>query len=138
MPSTTKQTISKGSRRAADLTTAIAVSDPWRQRQAVISRLQVTATETQASVRALLTSQEATGDAANARSFWIFNGLAADANLDAVLALASLPNVKAVRLDRRYHRINHPQLLPQTIPWRVWKDRILEPKWLSDRLLDSA
>ena len=89
-------------------------------------------------MRALLTSQEATGDAANARSFWIFNGLAADANLDAVLALASLPNVKAVRLDRQYHRINHPRLLPQTIPWRVWKDRILEPKWLSDRLLDSA
>lgn len=101
---------------AADLTTAMAVIDPRQRRQAVISSLQATATETQASVRALLTSREATGDAANVRSFWIFNGLAADANLDTVLALASQPDVKIVRLDRQYHIINHPQRLLQTIP----------------------
>ena len=104
---------------AADLTTAMAVSDPWQRRQAVISSLQATATETQANVRALLTSREATGDAANVRSFWIFNGLAADANLDTVLALASQPDVNMVRLDRQYHIVNHPQLLPQTIPYSL-------------------
>ncbi len=113
----------------ADLETALAESDPARRRQAVVAALRATAQSSQAGALAALAEWEAAGGAANVRSFWIFNGLAADANLDTVLALAARPEVRIVRRDREIRITDRPQSLPgalpdaQSIGWNVTQIR---------------
>ena len=99
-----------------DLEIALAESDPDRRRQAVVANLQTTAQTSQVGALALLADREAIGGAADVRSFWIFNGLAADADLKTVLALAALPEVKIVRRDREYHISDRMEVLPDTFP----------------------
>jgi hypothetical protein len=101
---------------AADLGAALAEPDPARRRQAVITTLQAMAQRSQAGALAVLAERESVGGAANVRSFWIFNGLAADADLDTVLALAARPEVRIVRRDRLYRITDGLQVLPDALP----------------------
>jgi len=101
---------------APDLGVALAESDPDRRRQAVIVTLQTTAQKSQVGALALLAEREAIGGAADVRSFWIFNGLAAEADLETVLALVALPEVQIVRRDREYYITDHLEMLPGTLP----------------------
>jgi uncharacterized repeat protein (TIGR01451 family) len=103
-------------RTTADLETARTESDPIRRRQAVINTLQTTARSSQAGALAILADREALGAAANVRSFWIINALAADADLDTVLTLAVRPEVRMVRRDREYHINDRPQAQPDAFP----------------------
>jgi uncharacterized repeat protein (TIGR01451 family) len=100
-----------------ELGAARAEPDPTRRRQAVITTLQGTAQRSQASVLAVLAEREAIGGAANVRSFWIFNGLAADADLDTVLALAARPEVRIIRRDHEYRITDGLQVLPDALPY---------------------
>ncbi len=102
---------------AADLGAALAEPDPARRRQAVITTLQATAHRSQAGALTVLAEREVVGGAANIRSFWIFNGLAADADLDTVLALAARPEVRIVRRDRLYYITDRPRALPDVLPY---------------------
>jgi uncharacterized repeat protein (TIGR01451 family) len=107
-PALLKQLIDKGGRApiiaevrgTANLAAAAAETNPARRRQAVVSGLQMAAQQSQAGALATLAEREAAGGAANVRSFWIFNGVAADADLDTVLALAARPEVRIVRQER--------------------------------------
>jgi bacillopeptidase F len=69
----------------------------------VVAGLQTAAQQSQAGALAVLAEREAAGGAANVRSFWIFDGLAANADLDTVLALAARPEVRLVRQERTIH-----------------------------------
>jgi uncharacterized repeat protein (TIGR01451 family) len=99
-----------------NLEVALAESDPNRRRQAVVATLQTTAQKSQVGALALLAEREAIGRAADVRSFWIFNGLAAEADLETVSALAALPEVQIVRRDREYHITDRLEVLPGTLP----------------------
>jgi uncharacterized repeat protein (TIGR01451 family) len=115
-PALLKQLIDKGGRApiiaevsgAANLVAASAETDPARRRRAVVAGLQTAAQQSQAGALATLAEREAAGGAANVRSFWIFNGLAADADLDTVLALAARPEVRFVRQERTIHLAADP------------------------------
>lgn len=100
----------------AKLGAALAEPDPARRRQMVVATLQATAQSSQAGTLAVLAEREAIGGAANVRSFWIFNGVAASADLDTVLALAAFPEVRIVRRDRPYRITDRPQALPGGLP----------------------
>jgi uncharacterized repeat protein (TIGR01451 family) len=110
-PALLKQLIDKGGRApiiaevsgATNLAAVSAETNPARRRQAVVAGLQATAQQFQAGALATLAEREAAGGAANVRSFWIFNGVAADADLDTVLALAARPEVRFVRQERTIH-----------------------------------
>ncbi|GAB4526418.1 MAG: hypothetical protein Kow0063_00650 [Anaerolineae bacterium] len=99
-----------------DLGIALAETDPARRRQAVIDTLQATARASQAGALAVLAEREALGKASNIRSFWVFNGLAAEADLGTVLALAARPEVRLVRRDREYYISEPPQVSPNPSP----------------------
>lgn len=99
-----------------DIETALAESDPDRRRQAVVANMQTTAQASQVGALTVLAEREAVGGAADIRSFWIFNGLAAEADLKTILALAALPEVKIVRRDREYHISDRVEVLPDTFP----------------------
>jgi subtilisin family serine protease len=101
---------------AADLEAAWTEPDPTRRRQVVINTLQATAHSSQAGALAILADREAIGGAANVRSFWIINALAADADLNTVLALAARPEVRIVRRDREYYINDRPQGRPDAFP----------------------
>ncbi len=119
-PALLKQLIDKGGRapiiaevnEAANLVVASAETNPGRRRRAVVAGLQMAAQQSQAGALATLAEREAAGGAANVRSFWIFNGLAADADLDTVLALAARPEIRLVRQERTIHLAADP--IPQT------------------------
>ncbi len=98
------------------LEAVMAESDPDRRREAVVASMQTTAQDSQAGALALTAEREAQGGAANVRSFWIFNGLSAEADLETVLALAALPEVQIVRRDREYHITDRLEVLPDTLP----------------------
>jgi uncharacterized repeat protein (TIGR01451 family) len=100
----------------ASLEAALAESDPARRRQAVIATLQASAQSSQAGALAVLAEREALGRAANVRSLWILNALAAEADLDTVLALAARPEVRIVRRDREYHITSRPKASPGALP----------------------
>ena len=85
-----------------DLASVPAGPDTAQRRQAVVATLQGVALRTQAGVLAELAEHAAQGRASNGRSFWIFNGLAAQADLNTVLALAARPDVHRVRRDREF------------------------------------
>lgn len=99
-----------------DLRGALAEPEPTRRRQMVVASLQAIADNSQAGALAVLAEREALGGASNVRSYWIFNGLAADADLDTVLALAARPEVRIVRRDREYRITDQPQASPDLVP----------------------
>ena len=69
----------------------------------VVDRLQKTA---DASLQAVAPSLDAlleTGNIADYRSYWVFNGLAVDGDLASVLMLAQLDEVVAIRENRSHH-----------------------------------
>lgn len=101
---------------AASLKAASVEPGRAKRRQAVVAALQTTAQQSQAGALTLLAGREAAGAAVNARSFWIFNGLAAEADLDTVRSLAALPEVQRVRLDREFHIENPSLSLPGAFP----------------------
>ena len=100
----------------ADLGAALDEPDPDQRRQSVAASLQSTAQSSQAGALAVLTEREALGASANVRSLWIVNALAADADLETVLALAARPEVRIVRRDREYRINDQPQTLPGARP----------------------
>ncbi|UCC86719.1 MAG: S8 family serine peptidase [Anaerolineales bacterium] len=103
-------------RGTTDLAIALAEPDLAQRRQTAISALQATAQNSQGGALSVLSERETLGKAANVRSFWIFNGLAADADLDTVLALAARPEVRIVRQDREYRIDDQPQAAPDAVP----------------------
>jgi bacillopeptidase F len=98
------------------LEAALVESDLTRRRQAVVATLETIAQKSQAGTLGVLAEREAMGGAANVRSFWIFNGVAADADLETVLALATRPEIQIIRRDREYHLADLPNVLPDNLP----------------------
>lgn len=83
----------------ADLSPALAVADAELRREVMIAALQNTAATTQQGVQAELQQAVQLGRAANVRSLWITNAVAARSDLETVLALAARDDVRLVRLD---------------------------------------
>ncbi len=68
--------------------------------QAVVARLQATAQRSQVGLLETLGKQQALGNAQDIRPLWVFNGIAATASVDTILALAAHPEVRIIRADR--------------------------------------
>ncbi|MBM3189506.1 MAG: hypothetical protein FJZ90_12370, partial [Chloroflexi bacterium] len=84
---------------------------PEARRQLLVERLQATAAQSQAPVVSYLSAQRARGQVSDYRSYWVFNGLAVDGDLETALALAAMPEVEAVRANRP-HRLPTPSSAP--------------------------
>jgi uncharacterized repeat protein (TIGR01451 family) len=69
--------------------------------RAVVASLQATAERSQGDLRRHLGEQVAAGKVRGYIPFWIFNGVAAEGNLEAVLALAARPEVRVIRADQK-------------------------------------
>ena len=67
----------------------------------VVRHLKATAQRTQAQLFTFLQEQQARGQVDEARSFWIFNGLAVTSDKETLIAVAARPDVRVVRADRR-------------------------------------
>ena len=91
-------------KEGADLAAATAgrVSASER-RQAVITALQATSERSQGEARAYLAGQQARGNVRRYTPYWIFNGLAVEGDRETLLALASRPEVKVIRADRKLY-----------------------------------
>ena len=83
-----------------DLTPFITTEvSPQERRRMLVSALQATADEAQASLRAYLAQEQSLGRVERFTPYWIFNGLAVVAQREIILALASRPEVEIVRAD---------------------------------------
>ena len=101
----------------ADLRAARAQGDNLAKRAAIVTALQETAQRTQSRVMATLQQspnrhrQSDWGQ--DVRSLWIINAVAARGSLDTILALAALPEVAVIRLDKEIKiDMGQPALLP--------------------------
>ncbi|MGM0400694.1 MAG: S8 family serine peptidase [Chloroflexota bacterium] len=92
----------------ADLQTLHAIPDKETRRTMVVDRLQNTARRSQAKLLDHLAERTAQGKVARYTSYWIFNGLVVESDLETVLELARRPEVKAIRPNRT-HRLPEPQ-----------------------------
>lgn len=85
----------------ADLRPAQRLADPLARRSSMVATLQATAAASQDDVLRLLQQAEANGQAAEIRSLWIINAVAAQASQPTIEALAALPGVEEIQLDER-------------------------------------
>jgi uncharacterized repeat protein (TIGR01451 family) len=93
---------------APDLTAVSALGDTTQRRQAVVDTLQAAADIAQAQALGVLSEEEVRGNAADIQSFWAFGGIAARADLEAVVKLAALPSVSLVRPEAEYRLAPSP------------------------------
>ena len=110
------------------------IPDLGARRSAVVSSLQETAVKSQAGVAALLDQRVSAGQVAGYRSYWVFNGVAVDGDLETAIALAGLPEVASIRPNRA-HRLPAPDMdeasfaASSDVEWNVAKigaDRVWE------------
>lgn len=95
------------------------MADRAERRQTLVGRLQATARTSQAKLVAYLDQQVAAKRVARYQSYWIFNGIAVEGDLDAVIQIASRPEVEAVRANR-IHRLPAPQGAPADAAAPEW------------------
>ena len=93
------------------------------RRQALVESLQNTAQRSQAGVVRYLEGKLAQGKIRRYRSYWIFNGLAVEGDLQTALELARRPDVQAL-LPNRSHQLPAPSATGdqgQALVWNVAK-----------------
>lgn len=81
--------------------TANEIADPDERARYVSEKLRQVADATQPPVAALLRAQQERGNVTKFESFWIVNAFAVEGNLASVRAVAALPQVAAVKEDRK-------------------------------------
>ncbi|MFH1084539.1 MAG: S8 family serine peptidase, partial [Chloroflexota bacterium] len=110
-------------REQAEMAPIAKLASTLQRRQLVAHTLQETARRSQVGVLALLEAQRAAGRIADYRSYWAFNGLAVDGDLQAAIALALRPDVEALRANRVHHlpvRVGGDALLADAA-WNIQK-----------------
>ncbi len=111
-------------RDRADLRTLQAIPDKETRRAALVDRLQNVARHNQAGLLDHLQERAAQGNVVRYKSYWIFNGLVVESDLETALELARRPEVEAIR-PNRIHRLPEPQqdadatLDAEEVAWNV-------------------
>ena len=113
----------------------VLVSDVRARRRTLVSRLQETAERSQVGVVSYLKQQLDREKVARYKTYWVFNGLVVEGDLETALALAARPEVESIR-PNRIHRLAPPQIIqPSTdseegqAEWniiRIGADRVWE------------
>lgn len=95
-------------RDRADLRTLQAIPDKETRRAALVDRLRNVARRSQTKVLDYLAERTEQGKVSRYTSYWIFNGLVVESDLETALELARHPEVEALR-PNRIHRLPEPQ-----------------------------
>jgi len=107
-------------RENASLEDLMASPDRQERRERLVERLQSTARRSQAGLVSYLEQQLEEGSISRYQSYWIFNGLAVDGDLETAIQLALRPEVASIRPNRVHH-------LPA--PETKIAESSLEPEW---------
>ena len=118
----------------APLSDLMALPNRQERRERLVERLQRTAHSSQAGLVSYLDQQLQKGAISRYQSYWVFNGLAVDGDLETAIQLALRPEVESIR-PNRLHRLPAPEakVMPQAdseVAWgiaqiradRVWQE----------------
>lgn len=109
----------------ADLSAAYDISDWAARGQYVYTTLWNKANETQAGLLAFLGSQQAAGDVASYRAFYIVNAVAVTSGVNTLDAIAARPDIDRIESSKTFQVVEPIRLDltagPQTLEWGVEK-----------------
>jgi uncharacterized repeat protein (TIGR01451 family) len=114
-------------RQQADLDPLLSSATEAQSGEVIVGALQATAFQSQADLRIFLAAELSAGRAAEIRSFWIFNGLAAHVVPDDIAALAARNDVGLIREDRYRQWIDSNDGSPATASTWPLADRLAVP-----------
>ncbi|MEA3407080.1 MAG: protease inhibitor I9 family protein, partial [Chloroflexota bacterium] len=90
-------------RHRADLRGLNAIASKNDRRAAVVDRLKSAARRSQSELLDYLEERAAQGKIVRYKSYWVFNGLAVEGDLETALQLAKRPEVETIQPNRVYH-----------------------------------